>query len=158
MLKGSRVWQVSNWFNHDDSKQPKFHPRLLQVNKHDEFCLSSTPLILYNNTMNIYWLVPPVNRKWSSVTNWKNYGDISTVCNWGPHKCMQLKNIHACTLQKQMCYFSKVFGCYNCVTILILCNFMNAVIKKKIHAMGADTWINFTHIPQNFLQALHSLN
>ena len=40
-----------------------------------------------------------------------------------------------------MCYFSKVFGYYNCVTISLLCNFMNAVIKKKkkIHAMGADT-------------------
>ena len=26
----------------------------------------------------------------------KSFADISTVCNWGPHKCMQLKNIHAC--------------------------------------------------------------
>ena len=61
------------------------------------------------------------------------------------------------TLQKQMCYFSKLFGYYNCVTILtmqILCMHW----CKRIHVMGADTWINFTCLPQNVLQALDSLN
>ena len=46
---------------------------------------------------------------------------------------------HACvvvTLQNK-CYFSKVFGYYNCVTILTM-QFTNAVMKK-IHAVRADT-------------------
>ena len=36
-------------------------------------------------------------------------------------------------------------------------NVMNAVMEGN-HAMGVDTWINFTHLPQNILQALDSLN
>ena len=65
-------------------------------------------------------------------------GDNTNACNF--RRCMPIVKVD-CTLQKQMCYFSKVFGCYNCVTISLLCNFMNAVIikKKRIHAMGADT-------------------
>ena len=36
-------------------------------------------------------------------------------------------------------------------------NFMNAVLEK-IHAVGTYTWVNFTSLPQNVLQASHSLN
>ena len=34
---------------------------------------------------------------------------------------------------------------------------MNAVLEK-IHAVGTYTWVNFTSLPQNVLQASHSLN
>ena len=36
-------------------------------------------------------------------------------------------------------------------------NFMNAVLEK-IHAVGTYTWVNLTSLPQNVLQASHSLN
>ena len=34
---------------------------------------------------------------------------------------------------------------------------MNAVLEK-IPIVGTDTWVNFTSLPQNVLQAQHSLN
>ena len=123
------------------------------TSKQDEYCLLTQSLLLsfgsclsqtrwwilfelhtphFAQYHNEYLLVSAttVNRKWSSVTNWKNYGDISTVCNWVPHKCMQLKYIHACMPCKNKCYFSKVFGYNNCGTIYLLCNFMNE--KKNL--------------------------
>ena len=36
-------------------------------------------------------------------------------------------------------------------------NIMNTVLEK-ILAVGGDTWVNFTSLPQNVLQALDSLN
>ena len=59
----------------------------------------------------------------------------------------------ACTLEKQRCYVSKVFGYYTVVWPSLLCEFY-----EKIHAVGADTWVNFTRLPQNVLQTLYSLS
>ena len=53
-----------------------------------------------------------------------------------------------------MCVILAKFLAISIVWLSLLCNFMNAVMKQ-IHAVGADTWINFTHLQQNFLQALH---
>jgi len=48
-------------------------------------------------------------------------------------------------MQKQMCHFSKVFGYYNCVIILLYTiQFYECSVIKRIHAMRTDTWINFT--------------
>ena len=46
---------------------------------------------------------------------------------------------------------------YLVTTVAWLSLLCNAVLER-IHAVGADTWINFTSLPQNVLQALHSLN
>jgi len=46
-------------------------------------------------------------------------------------------------MQKQMCYFSKVFGYYNCVTIFTT-HILWMQWCKRVHAVGTDTWINFT--------------
>ena len=43
------------------------------------------------------------------------------------------------------------------VWLSLLWNFMNVVLEK-IHAVGTDTCVNFTSLPQNDLQAPHSLN
>ena len=60
----------------------------------------------------------------------------------------------AASLQNNL--FSYEFCYYSCVT-LYYANFMNAVLEK-IHAVGTDTWVNFTSFPPNVLQAPHSLN
>ena len=62
-------------------------------------------------------------------------------------------------MQKHICYFSKVFGYYSCVTILTIIYNLWMQYWKRIHAVGADTWINFTGLdPTKCLQALDSLN
>ena len=57
---------------------------------------------------------------------------------------MQVQSLHC---KKKI--FSKVFGYYNCVTI---------VTVQKIHEVGADIQIKFIRLPQNVLQALDALN
>ena len=47
------------------------------------------------------------------------------------------KPLVACRLQKQIFYVSKVFGYYNCVTILTM-QFHECTEMERIHAVGAD--------------------
>jgi len=47
-------------------------------------------------------------------------------------------NLSVIPIHAQSCYFSKVFGYYNCMIHHFYANFMNAVLER-IHALEADT-------------------